>query len=79
MKDEIRSMDAASERLLRLSQIIGPNGLIPVGKSTWWQGVKDGYFPKPIKIGRRVTVWRQSEIEALIAFRSEGGANVGDL
>ena len=32
---------------VRLNSIIAPAGPIPVSKSTWWQGVKDGRFPKP--------------------------------
>ena len=31
---------------LRLSSILAPNGPIPVGRSTWWAGVKEGRFPK---------------------------------
>ncbi|WP_370336463.1 helix-turn-helix transcriptional regulator [Parvularcula marina] len=50
---------------VRLSQILGPIGPIPVSKSTWWAGVKDGCFPKPTKIGSRITVWRAEEIRAL--------------
>lgn len=58
---------------LRLSQILGNNKttpptppLIPIGKSSWWLGVKDGRFPKPIKLGPRTTVWRVQDILALI-------------
>ncbi len=51
---------------LRLSSIIGPSGLIPVGKSTWWDGVKSGRFPKPVKLGPRITAWRAEDIQALI-------------
>lgn len=40
--------------------------IIPVGKSTWWQGVKDGRFPKPVKLGPRTTAWRVEDIRALI-------------
>jgi len=39
---------------------------IPVGKSSWWAGVKEGKYPKPIKIGQNITVWRSDEIQALI-------------
>ncbi len=39
--------------------------IIPVSKSTWWQGVKDGRYPAPIKLSPAVTVWRASDIEAL--------------
>jgi prophage regulatory protein len=59
---------------LRLPQIIGnPNAeppipaIIPVGKSTWWEGVKSGRFPKPVKLGPRITAWRVEDIRLLIA------------
>lgn len=51
--------------LVRLSQILAPIGPIPVSRSTWWQGVKDGRFPKPQKLGPRTTVWRVEQIRAL--------------
>ena len=38
---------------VRLNAIIAPNGPIPVGRSTWWAGVKEGRFPKPVKLGLR--------------------------
>jgi prophage regulatory protein len=59
---------------LRLRQIIGDNranppipAIIPVKKSCWWDGVKAGRFPKPVKLGPRVTAWRVEDIRALIA------------
>ncbi|MDP1527502.1 MAG: AlpA family phage regulatory protein [Rhodocyclaceae bacterium] len=59
---------------LRLPQIIGdPKAeppippIIPVKKSCWWDGVKTGRFPKPVKLGPRVTAWRVEDIKALIA------------
>lgn len=61
---------------MRLSSIIAPNGPIPVGKSTWWQGCRTGKFPRPIKLSPRVTAWRIADIEALIAsFNSDVPAN----
>ncbi len=50
---------------VRLSAILAPNGPIPVSRSTWWAGVKDGRFPKPVKLSRRVTAWRVEDIRAL--------------
>ncbi|MEQ9314375.1 MAG: AlpA family phage regulatory protein [Henriciella sp.] len=50
---------------VRLKDIIAPYGPVPVCKSTWWQGVKDGRFPKPQKLGSRITVWRAEDIRAL--------------
>lgn len=52
--------------LLRLPAIIAPHGPIPVSKSTWWAGVKDGRFPKPVKLGARITAWRAEDICELI-------------
>lgn len=40
--------------------------LIPVAKSSWWQGIKEGRFPKPVKLGPRTTAWRVQDIRALI-------------
>ncbi|MFC7291718.1 helix-turn-helix transcriptional regulator [Hirschia litorea] len=56
---------------VRLKQIIAPYGPIPVSKSTWWAGVKDGRFPKPRKLGSRVTVWKADEIRALYETDSQ--------
>ncbi|MBY0363077.1 MAG: AlpA family transcriptional regulator [Phreatobacter sp.] len=52
--------------LVRLTAIVAPYGPIPVSKSTWWAGVKDGRFPKPVKLGARITAWRAKDIRQLI-------------
>jgi prophage regulatory protein len=51
---------------LRLHSVLAPAGPIPVSKSTWWLGVKTGRFPKAVKLGPRITVWRAEDICALI-------------
>ena len=58
---------------LRLVHIIGDAKasppippIIPVSKSTWWAGVKAGRFPRPVKLGPKITVWRASDIRALV-------------
>lgn len=55
------------DRLLRLHEILAPNGPIPVSASTWWCGVKSGRYPPALKLGPRITVWRWRDIRALIA------------
>ena len=50
---------------VRLKSILAPTGPIPVSPSTWWQGVKDGRFPKSMKLGPRTTVWRAEDIRAI--------------
>jgi len=58
--------------LVRLWQILGDRKkgvppVIPVSKSTWWAGVKDGRYPKPIKLGERTTCWDVRDIRELIS------------
>ena len=52
---------------VRLPGILAPNGPIPVSRSTWWAGIKDGRYPKPVKLGPRITAWRVEDIRALIS------------
>jgi prophage regulatory protein len=49
---------------LRLEQILR---LYPISKSSWWDGVKTGRFPQPIKLGPRTTAWKASEVMELIS------------
>ena len=58
MKKELPVID-----FLRLPQILE---IIPVSKSAWWQGSKDGRFPKPVKLGPKTTAWRAEDITDLI-------------
>ena len=39
---------------------------IPVGRSTWFAGVSKGKYPRPVKIGSRISAWRAEDIRALI-------------
>ncbi|WP_342315731.1 AlpA family phage regulatory protein [Lysobacter sp. FW306-1B-D06B] len=48
---------------LRLPQVLS---LYPVSKSTWWKGVAEGRYPKPVKLGERATAWRTEDIFDLI-------------
>lgn len=51
---------------VRLPSILAPHGPIPVSKSTWWAGIKEGRYPKPVKLGPRITAWRVEDIRSLI-------------
>ena len=61
--------------MLTLPQILGPLPthrsdpdcfrLIPVSKSGWQNGVNAGYYPKPVKKGRR-SFWRAADIAKLL-------------
>ena len=48
---------------LRLPDVLD---VIPLGKTCWWEGVKSGRFPKPVKLSARCTAWRAEDIRQLI-------------
>jgi prophage regulatory protein len=48
---------------LRLNQVLT---VIPIGKTCWWEGVRSGRFPKPVKLSARCTAWRAEDIRNLI-------------
>lgn len=56
---------------VRLPQILS---VIPIGRTTWWTGVKAGKYPAPIKLGANTTVWKAEDIHALIARLAQEGA-----
>ncbi len=55
---------------LRIKQLLV---FIPVSRSTWWRGVKEGRFPKPVKLGC-CTFWKAEDIHALLEKISRGEA-----
>ena len=59
-------VDLPASGFVRLASILAPQGPIPVGRSTWWAGVKSGRFPKPVKLGPRTTAWKVEDIRDLI-------------
>ncbi|WP_185236356.1 helix-turn-helix transcriptional regulator [Teredinibacter franksiae] len=58
---------------VKLKQILGDPtatppipAIIPVSKTTWWEGIRDGRYPKPVKLSERSTAWRVEDIYKLI-------------
>jgi len=47
---------------LRLPEVLK---IIPVSKSTWWEGVRCGKYPRPVKLSKRTSAWRRSDVLAL--------------
>jgi predicted DNA-binding transcriptional regulator AlpA len=70
MNNAIQQAYISDKRYLRLPQILE---LIPIGKSTWWAGIKSGRFPKGVKLGPRTTAWRAEDIHQLLNDFSNGG------
>ncbi len=53
--------------LVRLAEIVAPNGVLAISRSSFLAGVKAGRFPQPVKLGPRTTAWDAAEIRAFIA------------
>ena len=43
---------------------------LDTSKATIWSWVKQNKFPSPIKLGKGVTVWRKSDIDAWIKTKT---------
>lgn len=56
------------EALLRIAEIVKPKGPVPCGKSYWWDLVRKGVAPKPVRLGR-ITAWRRADIAKFLAER----------
>lgn len=54
---------------VRLDTVLG---VFPIGRSTWWKGIKDGRFPAGVKLGPRLTAWRVEDIRALLERPAHG-------
>lgn len=55
---------------VRLAQVLT---VIPLGKTCWWEGVKSGRFPKPVKLSARCVAWKAEDIHELIKRLSGQG------
>lgn len=69
--EELRDI---KKKYARLSSKLPEDGLLrfkefepflPVRKSAWWAGVKEGIYPQPVRFGRTVA-WRAQDIRRLI-------------
>ena len=49
--------------LVRLSTILA---VIPVSRSTFYGWVAAGKFPRPVKLGSRISAWRVEDVRALL-------------
>lgn len=58
---------------IRQSQLIP--FIVPFSSATLWRFVKNGSFPKPVKLSTRITAWKTSDVKAWLetkAVRKEG-------
>ena len=63
-----------STGFIRLPKVLS---LIPVSRTAWYEGIKKGIYPAPVKLSERTAAWRVSDIRALLASYGEA-ANDGE-
>ena len=71
-KDFIIPKPLPPEGFVRLPQV---TYVLGISRSTLWDGIREGKFPKPIKLGSRTTVWNVEDIRAFIKEKSSQAGN----
>ena len=56
-----------SRRILRLPQVMDK---VSLGRDSVYKGGREGWFPKPIKLGERASGWFEDEIDAFLEKRA---------
>ena len=67
-------MSATYIRIGGLATTKSKLGLMPFSPATIWRKVKEGTFPKPVKLGERITAWHMDDIEQWLAARHKEAA-----
>ena len=68
MSVEESMYDIPETGFLRLPQVLS---VIPLGKTCWWEGVRSGRFPKPVKLSARCTGhWRAEDIHTILIVKT---------
>jgi predicted DNA-binding transcriptional regulator AlpA len=63
--DEFLDIDACCARV---------GGTRPIHKASWYRGIRDGRYPRPVKIGS-LSRWLRGEVEAALSAMVEGRAS----
>lgn len=58
--------------LIRMSELAsyakrGHHGVLPVSAATVWSWVRNGKFPKPVKVSEKITAWRTADVREYLA------------
>ncbi len=72
-----RPLPLPAEGFVRVRSIItekGRVGVLPLGRTRWYSGVKSGEFPRGVLIAPRVRAWPVEQIRELLARMGEQAA-----
>jgi len=57
-------------QLVQSPKRVGSPAPLPFSAPTLWRKVKEGTFPRPTKLSKRITAWKVSEVRAWMAAQS---------
>lgn len=57
------SIKLPEEGFVRLPTVLQ---VLPMGESSWYKGIREGRYPKPVSLGGRVVAWNVKDIRQLI-------------
>ena len=49
------------DTFLTEKEIVKPDGLLPISRQSFRNGIKKGIYPKPLHFGKKI-VWKEAEI-----------------
>jgi prophage regulatory protein len=58
-----------TEGFVRLRDLLR---IFPVSEASWWAGVREGRYPKPVRLGAQLRAWKASDIRKLLAAAEDG-------
>ncbi|WP_427913903.1 helix-turn-helix transcriptional regulator [Ramlibacter sp. MMS24-I3-19] len=64
-------------QLLRLPEVLK---VLRIGRTAFYEGIKLGIYPKPIRMGKRTAVWLHGELKDVIkqAIAERSGSTRGE-
>jgi len=65
-------MSNEPQQLLTLERVLET---FPVSESTWWAGIKNGRYPRPVRLSPRRVAWLLTDINSLIVELAEVAKN----
>lgn len=74
------AMKKESTRKQEISPVLPPEGFVRlpvvlavlgIGKTSFLARIREGKYPKPVKLGPRISAWRVEDIRAIIAGFAE--------
>ncbi|MCJ2137422.1 AlpA family phage regulatory protein [Methylobacterium sp. J-026] len=54
---------SSADCLMRLKEVLR---VVPISRTTFYRWIKEDKAPSPIKAGPGISLWRRSEIEAMV-------------